>query len=143
MAGRFQEGATRAFRAFVRRSGDHRLERTIGSERGLARVFAGAASRFDPGRADGFSGDLQFDLRRSSAAVSHWVIAVAHDRATARPGTAQGPALTAQLAVADAVRILAGELDVGTAILEGRLDLLGDFGVAMQLGAMFGAGSGA
>ena len=49
---------------------------------------------------------------------------------------------SAGLSVADAVRILAGELEVGAAILDGRLDLLGDFGVAMLLGAMFGAGAG-
>ena len=44
--------------------------------------------------------------------------------------------------MADALRILAGELDVGNAILEGRLDLAGDFGVAMGLGAMFGGRAG-
>ena len=140
VAGTFQRRGLTVLRTFVRRSGDRPLERTFGSRRGLARIFAGAAERFDPDGADGFSGALQFDLRRSSGAVSHWVIVVAHDRATARPGTAEGPALTAQLSVADAIRILTGDLDAGTAILEGRLDLLGDFGVAMGLGRMFGAG---
>ncbi len=141
MPGKLQHRGLRVLRAFVRRSGDRRLERTLGSPRGLARVFAGAAARFDPAGADGFSGELQFDLRRSSGTMSHWVIAVAHDRATARPGTTEGPALTAQLSVADAIRILAGELDAGAAMLDGRLDLLGDFGVAMGLGRMFGAGA--
>ena len=136
-----QHGGLRALRAFVRRSGDGMLERTLGSERGLARVFSGAASRFDSAGADGFTGELQFDLRRSSDVVSHWVITVAHDRASARAGTTEGPALTAQLAVADAIRILAGELDAGAAILDGRLDLQGDFAVAMGLGRMFGAGT--
>lgn len=138
MTARLQERGLRAVRAFVRRSGDRRIERTLGSERGLARLFRGAAARFSPEHADGFTGAIQFDLRRSRGGSSSWVITVAHDRATARPGTTEGPALTAELAVADAIRILASELDVGTAILEGRLDLTGDFGVAMQLGAMFG-----
>lgn len=130
----------RILRAFVRRSGDRRLERTLGSERGLARIFRGAAERFDAERSDGFTGELQFDLRRSTGTTSHWVITVAHGRATARPGTTEWPALTAQLPVADAIRILAGQLEVGAAILDGRLDLLGDFGVAMRLGEMFGGG---
>ena len=142
MSGLLQNQGLRALRAFVRRSGDRGLERTIGSERGLARVFAGAAARFDPGRAEGFTGELQFDLHRSSGALSHWVITVAHERATARPGATEGAALTARLSVADAVRILSGELDAGAAILDGRLDLLGDFGVAMLLGPMFGATKG-
>ena len=140
VAGRFQQRGLTALRAFVRRSGDRGLEHTLGSRRGLARIFDGAAARFDPQRSDGFSGELQFDLRRATGAIDHWVITVAHDRATARPGTTEGPALTAQLSVADAIRILAGDLDAGAAILEGRLDLLGDFGVAMGLGRMFGAG---
>lgn len=140
MPGLLQNQGLRALRAFVRHSGDRRLERTIGSERGLARVFRGAAARFDPARSDGFTGELQFDLRRSRGTMSHWVITVAHQRATARPGTTEGPALTAQLPVADAIRILAGELDAGAAVLEGRLDLIGDFGVARLLGPMFGAG---
>ncbi len=138
VAGRLQDRSQRALRAFVRRSGDRTLERTLGSERGLARVFANAAARFDPAGADGFTGALQFDLRRSSGVVSHWVISVAHDRASIRPGMTEGPALTAQLTVADAIRIVAGELDAGAAILDGRLDLQGDFAVAMGLGRMFG-----
>ena len=142
MAGTIQQRGLTVLRAFVRRSGDRTLEHTLGSRRGLARIFAGAAERFDPAAADGFSGELQFDLRRSTGTTSHWVITVARDRATARPGTTEGPALTAQLSAADAIRILAGELDAGAAILDGRLDLLGDFGVAMSLGRMFGAGAG-
>ncbi len=38
-------------------------------------------------------------------------------------------------------RMAAGELDVDRAVLEGRLDLHGDWGVATRLGQMFGAGS--
>ena len=131
----------RAFVAIVRRSSDRRLERLFGSDRALASIFARTATRFDPDGADGFTGDLRFDLRRSSGAISSWTITAAHGRATSSRGGADGAALTATLSVADALRILARELDVGRAILEGRLDLAGDFGVAMQLGKIFG-GSG-
>ena len=132
--------ATRAFGVVVRRSGDGTLERTFGSDRGLALLFSRTAGRFDPDRADGFTGDLRFDLRRGNGAVSTWTIRVAHGRATAIRGGEDGAALTATLSVADALRILARQLDVGNAILEGRLDLAGDFGVAMRLGGMFGGG---
>jgi len=40
--------------------------------------------------------------------------------------------------VADFIRIAAGEIDTGGALLDGRLDIEGDFDVAQQLGAMFG-----
>ena len=142
MAGRLQHHGLRALQAFVRRSGDRRLERTVASDRGLARAFRAAAARFDPERSGGFTGTIRFDLRRSTGEVGHWAITVAHGRATAAPGAVEGPALTVQVSAADAVRILAGELDVGAAILEGRLDLLGDFEVAMRLGAMFGGSTG-
>lgn len=132
--------AARAFGALVRRCGDRTLERTLGSERALASLFARTAARFDPERADGFTGDLRFDLRRASGIVSTWTITVARGQAASRAGGAAGAALIADLSVADALRILARELDVGNAILEGRLDLSGDFGVAMRLGEMFGGG---
>jgi hypothetical protein len=35
-------------------------------------------------------------------------------------------------------RFAAGELDPGRALLEGRLDLKGDFALATRLGEMFG-----
>ena len=133
--------SARAFAAIVRRSDDRRLERLFGADRALASIFARTAARFDADGADGFTGDLRFDLRRSSGVLSSWTITAAHGRATASPGGVDGAALTATLSVADALRILARELDVGRAILEGRLDLAGDFGVAMQLGKIFG-GSG-
>ena len=56
----------RAFRAFVRRSDDRRLERTAGSGTGLKVLFGAMAQAYEPDKAAGFAGDLQYDLRRSS-----------------------------------------------------------------------------
>ena len=53
----------RAFKAFVRRSDDRRLERTAGSARGLKVLFGAMAQAYEPDKAAGFSGDLQYDLR--------------------------------------------------------------------------------
>ena len=55
----------RAFKAFVRRSDDRRLERTAGSGTGLKVLFGAMAQAYEPEQAAGFSGDLQYDLRRS------------------------------------------------------------------------------
>ena len=57
---------------------------------------------------------------------------------TVRPGPATAPALTLKMALADFVRMAAGELDSGKALLTGRLDLEGDFSLARRLGEMFG-----
>jgi putative sterol carrier protein len=131
-------GAARAFRAFVRRSDDRRLERTAGSDLGLRMLFAAMARAYEPAHADGFSGELQFDLRRADGCVSGWAVALDARRAAVRPGAATSPALTLTLTVADLLRVAAGEVDAGAALLAGRLDLTGDFALAQRLGVMFG-----
>jgi hypothetical protein len=52
-----------AFRAFVRRSDDRRLERTIGTGQGLRLIFSAMQSQFVPSGAGGFTGDLLYELR--------------------------------------------------------------------------------
>jgi len=122
-----------ALRAFVARAGDRRLEQVLGSPRALRLLFGELAARFAPDRAEGFTGDLQFELHGRRP----WVVSIGPGGARAWPGTAAQPALTLVLGVADLARVATGELDPVRAILDGRLDLRGDFGVAMQLGEMF------
>ena len=57
------EQGERAFQAFVRRSDDRRLERTAGSARGLKVLFGAMAQAYEPDKAAGFTGELQYDLR--------------------------------------------------------------------------------
>ena len=129
----------RAFQAFVGRSGDARLERTIGSTPGLKAIFAGMERRFVPERAGGFTGDIQYNLRASDGSERSWTVTIAEGVARARPGVSEGEAqLTITLPVADFVRIAGRDLDPVKAVLTGRLQLGGDFGVAMKLGEMFG-----
>jgi putative sterol carrier protein len=127
-----------AFQAFVRRSSDDRLERTVGSERGLKLVFGAMAQAYEPDKAHGFAGELQYDLRRADGTVRRWTVRVDPRRATAHPGRATAPALTLKMTVADFLRMAAQELDAGKALLTARLDLEGDFSLAQRLGEMFG-----
>lgn len=129
-----------AARRFVRDGSDRRLERVLGSRAALRLLFAAIARRFDPVAAQGFAGELQLDLRTHAGAVRRWTIAVTGDRARARPGSATAPALTVKAGLADFLRIAAGELDPGRALLDGRLDAEGDFALLTRAGAMFGAG---
>jgi alkanesulfonate monooxygenase SsuD/methylene tetrahydromethanopterin reductase-like flavin-dependent oxidoreductase (luciferase family)/putative sterol carrier protein len=135
---RLADGGERAFQAFVRRTGDRPLERTAGSERGLRLVFGAMEQAYEPANAHGFAGELQYDLRRSDGRLVQWTIALDEQQATARPGPAAAPALTLKLGVADFLRMAAGDLDAGKALLTGRLDLAGDFSLAQKLGEMFG-----
>jgi alkanesulfonate monooxygenase SsuD/methylene tetrahydromethanopterin reductase-like flavin-dependent oxidoreductase (luciferase family)/putative sterol carrier protein len=137
LADRLRERGEKAFAAFVRRSDDRRLERTVGSEFGLRMLFGGMAQRFRPDKAAGFAGDIQYQLR-ANGTVKPWVVSIDGRRASARPGQATAPSLTITTDVADFLRIAAGELDPGNALLTGKMVLEGDFTVAMRLGEMFG-----
>jgi alkanesulfonate monooxygenase SsuD/methylene tetrahydromethanopterin reductase-like flavin-dependent oxidoreductase (luciferase family)/putative sterol carrier protein len=127
-----------AFQVFVQRSGDGRLARTAGSATGLKVIFGGMERQFVAERAAGFTGDIQYNLRAADGALRPWTVTIGGGCATARPGAAEAPKLTITLSVADFVRIAARDLDPVKAVLTGRLDLAGDFGVAMRLGEMFG-----
>jgi putative sterol carrier protein len=126
------------FQRFVRRASDRRLERTLGSDRGLRFVFAQMARAFRPDRAAGWTGDIRYELARTDGSAAVWTVSCGADGARARAGAAPGPGLTIRLGAADFLRIAAGELDPAKALLSGRLDLAGDFAVAMRLASMFG-----
>jgi putative sterol carrier protein len=129
------------FQRFVRRSSDRRLERTVGSPRGLRFVFAQMTRAYRPERADGWTGDIRYELTRPGGATYTWTVTCDRDAARAREGAAPQPDLTIRLSVVDFLRIAARELDPAKALLSGRLDLEGDFAVAMRLAAMFGQAS--
>ena len=126
------------FQRFVRRASDRRLERTIGSDRGLRFVFAQMARAYRPAGAAGWTGDIRYELARGDGSTRTWTVTCAADRARAREGAVPDPGLTIKLGVADFLRVAAGELDPAKALLSGRLDLEGDFAVALRLAAMFG-----
>jgi alkanesulfonate monooxygenase SsuD/methylene tetrahydromethanopterin reductase-like flavin-dependent oxidoreductase (luciferase family)/putative sterol carrier protein len=132
------EQGERAFKAFVRRSDDRRLERIAGSAVGLKVLFGAMAQAYEPDKAAGFSGELQYDLRRSNDELVSWTVTLGPEGATVRPGTAGAPALTLKLGVVDFVRLAGGDLDPGKALLTGRLDMEGDLAIAARLGEMFG-----
>jgi putative sterol carrier protein len=131
-----------AFRAFVRRSSDKRLERTVGSGRGLKVVFAAMTRAYRPERSAGWTGDIRYELKGADGAVRTWTVSVDATRARARAAAAADPALTVRLALADFIRLAGRDLDPVKALLTGRMDLEGDFDVAVRLGEMFGQPSG-
>jgi alkanesulfonate monooxygenase SsuD/methylene tetrahydromethanopterin reductase-like flavin-dependent oxidoreductase (luciferase family)/putative sterol carrier protein len=133
-----EDRGEQAFRAFVRRATDQRLESTAGSDRGLKLVFAAMARAYEPDKAHGFAGELQYDLTRGDGRLVPWTVRVDAKEATVRPGPSDAAALTLRMTVADFLRMAAGDLDAGKALLTGRLDLAGDFALAQRLGEMFG-----
>jgi hypothetical protein len=127
----------RLFTWFVRRSSDERLERTIGSRRGLAIVFGAMARAYRPDRAGGFSGDIRYELTAAHGGVRTWTVACGPDGARAAPRATSAPALTIKTTVADFARVAGQDLDPVKALLSGRMELEGDFALALRLGDMF------
>jgi hypothetical protein len=123
---------------------DARLERLFGSRLALRALFAVAAASFDPGSADGFEGLLVYELSRPATGrgAVRWTVAVSRDRATARPGGADRPALTVRYALSDFIRVAAGTIDPAVPLLRDRASFDGDFSLAARLPEMFRAPPG-
>jgi hypothetical protein len=127
-----------AFRGFVKRSSDKRLERTVGSGLGLKVVFAAMSRAYRPERAAGWTGDIRYELKGADGAVRTWTVSCGATSAKARAAATPDPGLTVRLALADFIRLAGRDLDPVKALLTGRMDLEGDFDVAARLGEMFG-----
>lgn len=138
LSARAQQRGGEALSGWVRRSSDRGLERTVGSRAGLTLLFGEMARRFEPERAAGFEGDIVYLLSGEDGASRAWTIAVSAGRAVSRAGRAPAPRLIVSLALADFVRLAAGDLDPGKLLLTGRLNVEGDLAVAARLGEMFG-----
>jgi len=138
LGARAQQRGGEALTGWVRRASDRGLERTAGSRAGLTLLFGEMARRFEPERAAGFEGDIVYLLSGEDGASRAWTIAVSGRRAVSRTGRAPAPRLIVSLALADFVRLAAGDLDPGKLLLTGRLNIEGDLAVAARLGEMFG-----
>ncbi|GAA1567398.1 hypothetical protein GCM10009678_57780 [Actinomadura kijaniata] len=130
----------RGFYRLVHGAPDERIERRFGT-RAQRVFFAGMARAFDPAMAGGFQGELMFRLTRRDGTATEWTIRVAGGRARSRPGPAREPALTVTAATADFLRVLAGDANPATLLMDGRLKLRGDVELAPRLSEMFGGPS--
>jgi putative sterol carrier protein len=138
VADRARALAESAFASFVRGRSDEQLDTLMGSGPGLRLIFKGMESSFVPSAARGFTGDILYSLR-SARGARPWTVSVDGERATASPRVVESPAVTLRADVPVFVRVAAGELDPVKAMMEGRLEIEGDFTVAARLGEMFGA----
>jgi hypothetical protein len=123
---------------------DDELVRRFGSKLSQRALFGAMARAFQPGMAFGFSGDLVIELRSSEDtgdldASDWWTIEVRRQKARARRGRSDNPILTLCAGMAEFVRIVAGELHPVHALLEGTIDVQGDFMAAARIPDMFGA----
>ncbi len=143
------------------RAPDATLEQIFGGSGALRAVFGMMTGRFQPARAAGFEGVIVFDLGLSDGTRQPWAIEVHGGRARARPaGSAHAAnasgvsasgvsasavsasaALTIRVSLPDFIRALATGHGFYPLIVDGRMTMEGDLGVASRMAEMFGARS--
>jgi alkanesulfonate monooxygenase SsuD/methylene tetrahydromethanopterin reductase-like flavin-dependent oxidoreductase (luciferase family) len=126
-----------ALAALVRGRSEAQLERLFGRGPALSVLFKGMERAFRADRSGGFTGEIQYELATADGS-RRWVVEIANGRASARPGSAADPALTVRTSLADFVRLAAREAYGPQLLLEGAIEIEGDFALAGRLAEMFG-----
>jgi hypothetical protein len=134
---RARQLAEGAFASFVRGRSDDQLDRLMGTNAALRVLFKGMESAYVPSAAQGFAGEILYDLV-GDRGPRPWTVSIDSQHAVAEPRGADAPAVTLRARVPVFVRIAAGQLDPARAMFEGALEIEGDFAVAARLGDMFG-----
>lgn len=122
----------------VSKMSDRLLERTVGRRRGLTMIFRMMAGEFVPAAAEGFTGEIAYELAGRDGRVRSWAMHIAPTRASPVARRAAEPALTISLGLADFIRLSAGEIDPVALLMGERMTLEGDFMLAAKVGPMFG-----
>jgi hypothetical protein len=126
-----------AFAAFVRRRSDRQLERLFGSGPAVRAIFKRVEQHFEPAKAGGFTGEIQYELL-GPAGVKKWVVRIDGGRALTRPGEAPTPPTTLRMRLPMFVRVAARQLHPVRAYREGWVEVSGDFDLAARLMVAFG-----
>jgi alkanesulfonate monooxygenase SsuD/methylene tetrahydromethanopterin reductase-like flavin-dependent oxidoreductase (luciferase family)/putative sterol carrier protein len=122
-----------AFSRFVQSRDDRQLERIMRFRLAQRVIFKGLERAFQPERANGFRGSVEYQLGDHC-----WTVEIAPGRAAARPGKAEKPVLVFRTTLPIFARIAAGELTAPQAILERKLMVEGDLKALARFSEMFG-----
>ncbi|MBJ7354666.1 MAG: SCP2 sterol-binding domain-containing protein [Thermoleophilaceae bacterium] len=124
----------------VRRMSDRQLELLVGNRVAIRGLFNAMAGMYQPSKAGDFEGPIEFTLEtRHGPEV--WTIDCSPAGATARRGATPDAKLHVEAKLADFLRVGVGEIAAPSAVLSGKLNVRGDFGLALKLGPMFGGPS--
>jgi alkanesulfonate monooxygenase SsuD/methylene tetrahydromethanopterin reductase-like flavin-dependent oxidoreductase (luciferase family) len=135
--GMVERAGETALAALVRGRSDQQLNRLFDRDPVLRTLFKGMERAFEPGRARGFEGEIQYELRGRDR-LRRWAVAVYDGRAEARPGEAADPAVTLRTTVPAFARLAAREAFPPKLLLDGTLEIEGDLALAGRLAEMFG-----
>jgi alkanesulfonate monooxygenase SsuD/methylene tetrahydromethanopterin reductase-like flavin-dependent oxidoreductase (luciferase family) len=137
---RLKDAGESAFSAFVRRRSDRQLERLLGSAPAMKLVFKGMERAFVPQKAGDFAGEVQYEFSGPNGG-RNWIVRIADGRVTTGPGKSSQPVVTFRTSIPIFARIASQEVHPAKAMIEGDLEVQGDFELAARLGEMFGQDS--
>lgn len=120
----------------VRRRSDAELTRLFSSTFAQRALFTAFARAYIPGSSRGWTGSLAWTLR-AGAGGRDWVMEIDGRRAQVRPGTTPAPAVHFETDVATFLRLLTGEVHPAPLVLDGRLQVRGDLGMAARMADLF------
>lgn len=124
----------------VARMSDRQLELLIGNRIGVRALFHATARMYQPSKAGDFSGPIEFTLETPHG-PEVWTIDCQPTGAKAHRGESPDAQLRLDAGIANFLRIGVGEISAPSAVLAGRLNVRGDFGLALKLAEMFGGPS--
>ena len=138
VARRLQSAGESAFAAFVRGRTDAQLARIFGNDRGMKLIFKGMEKAFVPEKSNNFAGDIQYEFTGGRNGSQGWIVHIADGHIETLPGHASEPALTMKTSVPMFARMAAQVVHPAKAMMEGDLEVTGDFELATRLAEMFG-----
>ena len=120
---------------------DARLEQVFAGAQAQRAIFGMMTRHFQPGKAGGFDGEIVYDLGMSDGTRRPWAIEIHNGEAQARQGVGPDPALTIRIPLADFVRVLTTAGSFYPLIVDGRMTMEGDLGLANRMAEIFGGRS--
>jgi putative sterol carrier protein len=99
-------------------------------------AFALIEERFDPGKAQGVKGSIQFDL--SGEGGGKWAVDIADGACNLIDGGLESPTTTLAMSSEDFVGMVNGTVNAMAAFMQGKIKLQGDMGLAMKFQTIFG-----
>ena len=97
----------------------------------VASVFPVMVERFDPAKAEGVNGTIQFNLSGDSGG-DYW-LRIADGKAETGTGLVENPRMTLRSSADDFYSMLEGKLNPMQAFMTGKIKVQGDTSMAMKL----------